>query len=172
MKDGALRRAVKAAVRSSYLLNLRLQRAWLRRKGEPSWTLAGGCQRSGHCCEAPALLVPRVVLAWSSLRRLVLWWQRVVNGFELTATLARDRLLVFRCTHFDPVARACDSYDSRPGVCRDYPRHQLYTANPEFLPGCGYRAVARNAAALHAALDQLPLDEERRRKLERDLRLR
>lgn len=171
MKDGALRRAVKAVVRTRYLFDLRVQRAWLRRRGEPAWTLGGACRRSGNCCEAPALLVPRVVLAWPSLRRLVLWWQRAVNGFEHTATLPAGRLLVFRCTHFDAAARSCDSYDSRPGICRDYPRHQLHMANPEFLPGCGYRAVARNAAGLKAALARLPMDDERRARLEKDLRL-
>jgi Fe-S-cluster containining protein len=111
------------------------------------------------------------VLAWSSLRRLVLWWQQAVNGFEHTATLPGDRLLVFRCTHFDPATRSCDSYDSRPGICRDYPRHQLHQANPAFLPGCGYRAVARNAAGLKSALARVPMDDDRRAKLEKDLRL-
>lgn len=171
MRDGPLRRAVKALARSRYLFDLRLQRAFLRRRGQLPWELGGECRRCAACCEAPALQVPRVVLAWSSLRRLVLWWQRAVNGFEHTATLARERLLVFRCTHFDPATRSCDSYASRPGMCRDYPRLLLHAAAPEFLPGCGYRAVARNAAGLRAALDRLPLDEERRRKLDRDLRL-
>ena len=72
---------------------------------------------------------------------------------------------------FDPATRGCDSYDSRPGMCRDYPRLLLHAVVLEFLPGCGYRAVARNAAGLRAALDRLPLDEERRRKLDEGLRL-
>ena len=171
MRDGPLRRAVKALARTRYLFDLRLQRALLRRRGQLPWELGGECRHCAACCEAPAIQVPRVVLAWSFLRRPLLAWQRAVNGFEHLRTLPRERLLVFRCTHFDPATRGCDSYDSRPGMCRDYPRLLLHAAAPEFLPGCGYRAVARNAAGLRAALDRLPLDEERRRKLDEGLRL-
>jgi Fe-S-cluster containining protein len=105
------------------------------------------------------------------VRKLFLWWQERVNGFVLTAAEAESRTFVFRCTHFDPVARSCDSYDSRPGMCRDYPRLQLWESNPDFLPGCGYRAVTPNAARLTALLAEQPLSAEQREKLRRGLRL-
>jgi Fe-S-cluster containining protein len=68
-----------------------------------------------------------------SLRRVFLWWQRVVNGFELKATHARERTFVFTCTHFDEATRLCDSYGSRPGLCRDYPRATLTPEQRERL---------------------------------------
>ena len=112
-------------------------------------------------------------MTWSlpTLRRLFLGWQRRVNGFELTATDARARLFVFRCSHYDRATRACDSYGSRPGMCRDYPRLLLWQPNPELLPGCGYRAMPPNVVGLRAALGRLPLTPEQRDKLRRGLRL-
>jgi Fe-S-cluster containining protein len=94
-----------------------------------------------------------------------------VNGFELTAADAEARVFVFRCSHFDRASRSCDSYDSRPGLCRDYPRNLLWQPNPELLPGCGYRAVAPNAAGLRRALERADLTPEQREKLRRGLRL-
>ena len=80
----------------------------------------------------------------------------MVNGFVLVAHEPRQRVLLFRCTHFEPVTRACDSYASRPGMCRDYPRLMLWQPGPEFLPGCGYRAIAPNAQGLRLALERVP----------------
>jgi Fe-S-cluster containining protein len=106
------------------------------------------------------------------VRRAFLWWQRVVNGFELSGRDAEARAFVFRCTHFDRATRSCDSYDSRPGMCRDYPRALLWQPAPEMLPGCGYRGVAPNAERLLAALEARPLTPEQRERLRRGLYLR
>jgi len=62
-----------------------------------------------------------------------------------------ERNFVFRCTHFDPATRSCDSYASRPGMCRDYPRNLTYSALPEFLPECGYSAVYKKGEQLRSA---------------------
>ena len=106
------------------------------------------------------------------LRALFVSWQRVVNGFELTRADLEARVLYFRCSHLDPVTRRCDSYDSRPGMCRDYPRMQLYQANPELFEGCGYRPIAPNASGLLRVLNEQPMSEEQRERLKDGLRLR
>src|SRR6185503_15607137 len=108
--------------------NLALHRAWRRRAGDRPFALGGECRRCARCCEAPAVRV-----AWP------VWHLAALRG---------QRTFVFRCTHFDPESRACDSYDSRPGMCRDYPRALLWTSSPELFAECGYRAVAPNAAGL------------------------
>ena len=154
-----------------YVANLRLHR-WLRRvRGERPWRLGGGCERCAKCCEAPAIVVGRLSWRLPPARRAFLWWQRRVNGFELVRADAEDQAFVFRCTHFDEGTRACDSYRSRPGMCRDYPRLLLWQPNPELLPGCGYRAMPPNVEGLRAALGRLQLTPEQRDKLRRDLRL-
>ena len=167
MKDGPLRRAVKALLRWPWELELRLRRA--RRR--PLHVLAGECRLCARCCEDPSIQVGRLVWYLPRLRRAFVWWQRQVNGFELTGRLVEQRALVFRCTHFDPVTRRCDSYESRPGMCRDYPRLLLDQPAPAFLPGCGYRAVARNAEGLRRALENSGLPEEKLARLRRDLKL-
>jgi Fe-S-cluster containining protein len=169
MRDGAVRRAVKAVARGVFFLNLWADRGRRRALGERSYALGGACQRCAKCCEAPAIRVLPVVWLAPTLRRLFLWWHEHVNGFVLVEARRAERLFVFRCSHFDRATRSCDSYASRPGMCRDYPRALLYPPHPELLPGCGYRPLARNARALRRALEEAPLSDEQRERLGREL---
>jgi len=171
MRDGAGRRALKRIALWNFSLGLLLTRGLRRLRGERAFRLGGDCRRCAACCEAPAVQVGVLVWFVPTLRRLFLWWQERVNGFRLTHELLQQRVFVFECTHFDRATRACDSYESRPGMCRDYPRLLLFQANPEFLPGCGYRALAPNAALLRDALRRAELSGAKRDKLEKDLQL-
>lgn len=171
MRDGILRRAVKRVALWGFQTNLGAHRAWRRSRGERPWRLGGECRRSGGCCESPAIVASGLLRSVPAARRLFLAWQRHVNGFEIVSVEARGRVLVFRCTHYDRAARACDSYESRPGMCRDYPRLLLWQPGPELLPGCGYRASPPNAPGLRTALDRASLTPEQREKLRRGLRL-
>jgi len=56
-------------------------------------------------------------------------------------------------------------------MCRDYPRVLLQQANPEFLPGCGYRPVAPNAERLVRSLERASVTREQRERLRKDLHL-
>jgi len=171
MRDTPLLRTVKRVALWSYRLDLATHRALRRTRGERPWTLGGACRRSGACCEAPAIAVGRLTWSLPNVRRLFLAWQRRVNGFELVAADARTRAFVFRCSHFDPATRSCDSYDSRPGMCRDYPCNLMWQPSPDILPPCGYRATPPNAAGLRASIDRLGLTPAQREKLRRRLRL-
>lgn len=169
MKDGPLRRVVKRVALAAFRLDVGVHRWRLRRQGQLHYRLAGACRRSGACCREPGIRVGRLVWHLRSARWLFLWWQRVVNGFVLSRTLNRERLFLFRCTHFDEATLSCDSYASRPGLCRDYPRVQLEQARPELLPGCGFRAVPANAERLARALDAGVADPAVRERVKRRL---
>jgi len=169
MRDGAVRRTVKAAARAVFFVNLHAESTRLRLLGARPYRLGGECRRCAACCEAPAIRVPTLFWLAPLLRRAFLWWQEKVNGFVLVDALRSERTFVFHCTHFDSTTRSCDSYASRPGICRDYPRALLWQTAPELLPGCGYRPIARNAAALRRALDAQPLRDEQRKRLAREL---
>ncbi len=171
MKDGPIRRVIKRVALLRYTIDLRFTRLMLRARGEPHYKLAGSCNGCGKCCETPVVQASTPVFRVRSLRWLALWWHRVVNGFELVDEDRRFKLFVFRCTHYDPVTKLCDSYDSRPGMCRDYPRNLLYEALPEFLPECGHGAVDKKAERFRSALEQTHLTPEQRRELEKKLRL-
>jgi hypothetical protein len=171
MRDGLLLRAAKRAALWRFRVDLVLHRALRRARGERPWTLGGACRRSGACCEAPSIAVGPFTWGVPLARGAFLWWQRRVNGFSLVRADAEDQVFVFRCTHFDRTARSCDSYESRPGMCRDYPRLLLWQPSADFLPECGYRASPPNAEGLRAALDRADLAPEQREKLRRGLRL-
>ena len=169
MRDGPIRRAVKRVALWNFVVNVAVDRAVRRVRGERPYRLGGDCRRCARCCEAPAIRVSAAVWYLPALRRAFLWWQRQVNGFELAGRDVAGRAFVFRCSHFDWATRSCDSYDTRPGMCRDYPRNLMYQPHPELHPGCGYRPVAPNAAALRAALDRRSLTPEQQEKLRREL---
>jgi len=171
VKDGAGRRLVKAVALAGFRANLAAWRGWRRLRGDRPYRLGGSCNLCAQCCDAPAIQVGRLVWYLPTQRRLFLWWQRVVNGFELVSAERAQRVFVFRCTHFDTVTRRCDSYRSRPGMCRDYPRAILDQAHPEMFPGCGYYPVAPNAEGLTLALRKLPLTADQQAKLRRGLHL-
>jgi uncharacterized protein len=171
MRDGALRRTLKRVALWHFEINLGLHRALLRLRGERPFLLSGSCRRCASCCEAPAIAVGRAFWFLPAARTLFLAWQRHVNGFELVERQRRGRVFVFRCTHFDRENRSCDSYLSRPGMCRDYPRLILWQGHPEFLPSCGYGARAPNTTGLKAELARLDLSAEQRERLTRGLDL-
>jgi hypothetical protein len=171
MRDGPGRRALKAAALALFHLNRAPIRLWRRMRRRDHWRLGGECRRCAACCERPGIRANLLVWHMPLLRRLFLSWQRRINGFVLVESVARERLLLFECTHFDRASRSCDSYASRPGMCRDYPRALLAQAAPEFLPGCGYRPVLRNAERMLRVLDAQPLSTEQRDRLVRELRL-
>jgi Fe-S-cluster containining protein len=155
----------------NFNLNLAVHRAWRRRRGERPFRLGGECRRCARCCEAPALRVGRAVWYVPTLRRVFLWWQERVNGFVLVDRDRGGRVFVFRCTHFDAATRSCDSYHSRPGVCRDYPRALLWESDPELFPECGYRPVAANAGALIRSLERASLRPDQMDRLRKNLHL-
>ena len=144
--------------------NIALARRWMRLRGARPYRLGGACRKSARCCEAPAIRANLPIWYVPGLRHLFLAWQHHVNGLVLKATDRRTRVFVFECTHFDRQTRLCDSYDSRPGMCRDYPRVMLDLANPELFPECGYRLISPNAEAIvRAAVDRgADRDQERR----------
>lgn len=169
MRDGPVRRAIKRVACEMFLFDLRVYRLVQRLRGRSMYVLGGECGGCAACCEAPAIRVGLVVFYLPTARRMFLWWQRVINGFELTGRDFRQRLFVFRCTHFDAATRRCDSYDSRPGMCRDYPRLLLEQPHPEFMPGCGHRPVARDAKRRLRLLDAQPMTPEQRARLKKEL---
>ncbi|HVG61919.1 MAG TPA: YkgJ family cysteine cluster protein [Hyalangium sp.] len=161
MRDGPLRRIIKKLALLRYTIDLGFTRLMLRAQGEPRYRLTGSCNGCGKCCETPTIPVSTPVFRLRSLRWLALTWHRVINGFELIGEDRRQKLFVFRCTHYDPVTKQCDSYDSRPGMCRDYPRNLLYAALPEFLSECSYQAVYKKAEGLRKSLERANLPPEK-----------
>jgi len=160
MKDGLLRRGIKALARQVQRVDLGLGRLALRLQGEPRYQLGGRCVSCGACCERPTVELPRPLFHLRSYRWLLVRWHRWINGFALEQAHRRSHTLVFRCTHFDPATRGCDSYGSRPLMCRDYPRALLYHHPPVFFESCAQRVVYRFAAELDRALLEQDLPPE------------
>jgi Fe-S-cluster containining protein len=165
--DGPLRRWLKAVVRAAWTLEY-----GLRRRVKPAgYALAGSCGGCAKCCEQPAIHAGFATFRLRRLRQAFLAWQRAVNGFELVEADEDASQFVFRCTHFDWATRRCDSYASRPFMCRDYPRALLDQPWPQLFDGCGFRPLAKGAAAMLADLEARDIPEEKRRELAKRLYL-
>ncbi len=171
MRDGRLRRAIKAPVRWLYLRVARWRRRRLERRGQLTYRLSGACTRCGACCERPSLHLGWLDWYLPPGRQLIVWWQRHVNGFELLAEHPRTRTLEFVCTHFDAATRRCDSYDSRPGMCWDYPRIHEAGLSAELFSDCGHRLVHRRSAQMLQALEGKNLSPEQKERLKARLHL-
>lgn len=159
---------IKAVVRGIWTVEV----GWRRRVRPPQWQLAGACESCAACCERPSIGVGKALWFLPTLRRAFLAWQRVVNGFELVEADRETRSFAFRCTHFDPETRRCDSYASRPFMCRDYPRVHLDAAWPELFERCGFRPRARDAERQIAELEAAGVGPEKVEELKRKLYLR
>lgn len=164
MKDGVLRRAIKYVTRIGYLGELRIRRRL--RSSQTDYELAGSCNSCGACCETPAVQLSPLLLRFKTIRGSVVLWQKWVNGFELIGRDRKHGILIFRCTHFDPETKLCDSYESRPGACHDYPRNLIELPLPEFPDACSFHALARNSDHIRDTLADLGLPPEELAKLE------
>lgn len=165
MKDGPIRTFVKRIALGIYTIDLKVTRAIRRTEGERRYILGGSCNSCGLCCESPVVRSPSPLFYLRSYRWMLTTWHRVINGFELLKIDLRNRHMVFRCTHYDPATKLCDSYHSRPGRCRDYPRNLLTAPRPQFFSECSYFAVDRNAERYRRALERFPITEEKREEL-------
>ena len=170
MKDGVVRRGVKRVALCFFTIDLFLMRRVFLR-GQRLYELKGSCSACGACCETPSVRVSRFVWSFSLLGGLVLWWYHAVYGFRLLERDASQRAFIFRCTHFQPDAGSCDSYASRPGMCRDYPRMLLYQPSPELFESCTHRPVYRHSDRFLAALDGKSIDDEKLSEVKEKLKL-
>jgi len=171
VRDGPLRRAVKALALFRYQADLAFTRFIMRLQGRSRFRLVGSCQGCGRCCEKPSMPVGVLVFRLRSCRWLFLRWHELVNGFEFVAEDREERIFEFRCRHFDPETRRCDSYESRPGMCRDYPRNLLDATRPALFSECGFRALDQAAQGLRSALEAEEFDDAQRRELYEQLYL-
>lgn len=167
MVDGLARRWLKGAVRVAWTVEYGLRRR-LRPAG---YALAGTCGGCAKCCERPAIHAGLATFRLRLLRRAFLAWQRVVNGLELVEADEDASQFVFRCTHFDWATRRCDSYASRPFMCRDYPRALLHQPWPVLFDACGFRPLSKRAPQMLAELDAQGIPEAKRRELAKRLYL-
>jgi hypothetical protein len=169
--DGPVRTAVKRLALFVYDLRLRIHRARARERGDIRYELGGTCVLCAKCCEAPGIQVGFVTWHFPITRWIFLLWHQHLNGFELVEKSRKDRAFIFRCTHFDVETRRCDSYHSRPGMCRDYPRPFLEQANPELFDGCGFKPIALARESLLTKLESTDLTPEQFQKLKKELYL-
>jgi uncharacterized protein len=171
VKDRPARAFVKRLVRWLWSAELWLLRALSREWRRRFWVLAGECSSCGACCVEPTIQIGPLTWHFPVVRRLFLAWQSRVNGFELLRAEHDTHALVFRCTHYDPESRRCDSYDSRPSMCRDYPTVLLGQGWPQLFPTCGFRVRARRPEKLRASIEATSLSPEAKAELCRKMRL-
>lgn len=169
MRDNFPRRVLKRLALAVFEFDLAFERKWKPNREKPLFDLGGSCRRCAGCCEAPAISVFWPVRRFRSLRAIFLGWQKHVNRFHLVRDDKLLQAFVFRCEHFDRKTRSCDSYDTRPGLCRDYPRRLMYLPNPEMLEGCGYKPIALGASRMMNALKRQNLTPEQMEKLKKGL---
>lgn len=169
MRDNFAQKLIKNSFRTYYLFSLWLNRKRLKRKGLPKYTLIGNCESCGKCCENPAIKIGFLLNNIKFFKYLYNLWQKKINGFIFQKHNQETKVFYFICNHWDSNSKKCDSYDSRPGMCRDYPRNLLYSSIPDFFKECGYKPLDKNAKKFNLALDKISIDEEKKKKIKEKL---
>ena len=172
MRDGLILRCFKKIVLMRFHIDLAVTRYLLKRAGEPRYRLSGECNQCGACCESPAIEVHRWVFWFRSLSWLVKSWHWYINGFNLMEKDRSNRLFIFECTHYDPETKRCDSYCSRPGMCRDYPLPLLFSTNPDFFDRCSHYPVRKSAESFRQSINDLDIPEAKKQDLIEKLNLK
>lgn len=167
MKDNVIKKSIKTIALIRYRFDLGITRFILKIKGEPTYNMQGKCSECGACCETPMIRTFALFFYLKSLHWLYLKWHRKINGFELICEDRKKRTFIFKCTHFNPETKQCDSYSSRPGMCRDYPRNILYNIPPDFLPTCTFSPIAKNADQISESLEKLELPPGKLKKIKK-----
>ncbi|MCJ8329155.1 MAG: YkgJ family cysteine cluster protein [Lentisphaeria bacterium] len=167
MKDGPIRKTIKAVVRWRHKIDLTISRFF---QGKPEFVLKGECNGCGACCKNPTIQVFPPLFYFKSIRWCMIKWHKHINGFEYIDANRKEKYLIFTCSHLDSETMQCDSYSSRPGICRDYPYKLLYSPTPEFLEECSYYAEYENAESLNEALDELDLPEDKIQEIKEKLK--
>lgn len=171
MKDGWKRGLIKRVVRGVLTFEHGWRRALAKARGRSRFALAGNCESCARCCDAPSIRVGLLTWHLPAVRRLFLAWQSRVNGFTFVREDSDLRVFELDCTHFDRATRRCDSYETRPFMCRDYPRLLLEDPWPELFPECGYRGVDTKGKGLSDAIDGTALSEDEKQALRRRLKV-
>jgi uncharacterized protein len=172
VKDGFIRCTVKRFAWVRYAVDLWITRKVMVLKGEEKFELRGHCNRCGRCCEYPTIQMSDITFHMKRFKTCIIWWQQTVNGFVLDKENKLDATLTFTCTHYCDDTGQCDSYASRPGMCRDYPVGQIYSVNPTFFEECGFYAVDKRAASFRKALEKTELPPDKREDLYKRLHLK
>lgn len=94
----------------------------------------GACKKSGVCCEAIGLEVPKIWIKFPFLVRSFNVFERVVFGFHFEG-IKDERMAVYTCEHFKE--RRCSIHPFRHRICREYPWLTL-TGHAHVQKGCGF----------------------------------
>ncbi len=171
MKDNPPRIIIKRLAALRYAAEIGVRRWWRRLRGRRYYRLGGHCIRCGKCCTSPVIEVYPMFFHLAPARLAIVFWHRIINGFVYIGENRKRKQFIFRCSHLDPETGTCDSYLSRPGLCRDYPRNLLDTPAPQMLDGCGYYPLLAKAEKMAVAIDGIDMPEDVRDRLKSNLGL-
>lgn len=117
---------------------------------KPEFVREGGCQRTGQCCRAIGMGVPRSWLKFPKLIAAINIWHRWRYNFTPIGTY--DGMIVYQC-HFLTRDNTCSIHRFKPALCRDFPKLPLW-GRPKLHKGCGYNFVRRNKTEFERILDR------------------
>lgn len=134
-----------------------VQYAVLRFFFKTEFVRKGGCERTGQCCQAIGIEVPRSWFGFPRLIRAIQNWHGLRYNFE--AQGRQDNLLVYSCRYLTP-EKTCGIHRVKPKLCRDFPPTP-WRGITKLHKGCGFRFERREGRDFYRTL------EEKKRELER-----
>ena len=105
------------------------------------WKIEGKCRQCGSCCREIYLKMTPGQMKSKLFTAISIRWISWLFDFDLLRIDYEHYYLVFNCRHLTSEGK-CGNYFWRPNICRNYPLVD-YFEEPTFLPGCGFKAVAK-----------------------------
>ncbi|MCP5467933.1 MAG: YkgJ family cysteine cluster protein [Deltaproteobacteria bacterium] len=118
----------------------RLAAHLFRIKQRSEYLRQGSCQKTGQCCQALAIEVPRSFMKREKLLHWVKRWCKSIYNFHYLGTI-NENWLVFEC-HYLSDENTCRIYPFRPKLCREFPQTTLW-GKGNLHKGCGFWFLKR-----------------------------
>ena len=110
----------------------------------------GKCRRTGQCCRAIGLVLPRWMIRQAVLVRVVQAWHWLRYNFTLLGV--QDNMLVYECCYLT-LKNSCGIHWRRPALCRNFPKTPLFGVR-KLHEGCGFFFVKRFGVSFEDVLQK------------------
>lgn len=118
---------------------------------KPEYVRRGACQKTGQCCRAIGMELPRSWYRHAWVISLVKKWHYLRYNFTCLGTFGN--MLVYECNYVTDDNR-CGIYPVRPKLCRDFPKRTL-SGYTRLHKGCGYAFYRRKATPFDRVLTRM-----------------
>lgn len=121
-----------------YFIDIKIKKVLFKTR----YRLTGQCLKCGLCCESIGVYMPRFFGDKLMMGFIIVAVEKM-NDFTFKGLVPEEKMLVFKCKHYNKEKNKCDIYRFRPSICHNYPIVR-YFEKPVLFDSCGYKVSVRD----------------------------